>query len=338
VGSFTERTMNTHTGFGTSGRTLTGLALGAGLLMLSAGTPRASASEPPPAPPTLSDCWREFIQQLMGCRENFGVIPGFDSPIYRACVEAVRWAFEQCLRDVQPPQPSPSITSCYLRLLQALEECKFTFPDPCFPNPDPPGGCTTDPSVNWAKQECIKAAQLEFKKCRGFVPRPPFGPQGTLSVAPDRVRVEPLGKYLNVMLSIEPFGVEDWSHVEVIYGHVHPADPNNPEATILIPGGSLTPANTPDLGKQPVSVTLNIPAEVYEHGQSLVGVIFNLWGAGQQGPSHADVLVLQVMYSQHDLNRDGRVDNDDVLIALTRYFNGEFTWAQYQAVLRAAER
>ncbi len=276
-----------------------------------------------------------MIHQLNGCRENFGLIPGFDSLIYQGCVEGVRDIYEDCLRDVQPPSPLPTISACYLRYLQALRVCEL-YPNPCFPNPDPPGGCTEQPTLNWARIECIKAARIELAKCRSFVPRPQHGPQGTVSVAPDLVRVEPLGKYLNVMLSVEPFGVNDWSHIEVIYGQVNPADPENPSASILTPGGSLTTFNTPDLGKQPVSVTLNIPPEIYEHGQALIGVTFRLWGSGMDVPSHADVLVLQVMYSQHDLNRDGYINNADVLIALTRYFAGEMSWAQYQAVLQAA--
>jgi hypothetical protein len=85
------------------------------------------------------------------------------------------------------------------------------------------------------------------------------------------------------------------------------------------------------------SVTLNIPPSIYEHGAEVIAVFFDLYGgAPALEPVHGDVVLLQVMYNHHDLNRDGYIDNADVLIALTRYFAGEMSWAQYQAVLQAA--
>jgi hypothetical protein len=215
-----------------------------------------------------------------------------------------------------------------------VEYCRRFYVDPCLPNPDPPGGCTPDPAANHGRIACEEAARLELRKCRGFVPRSPSGPQASVRVLPESVLVEPFGKFLNVTISVEPFGVIDWARLNITF--VLP-DPGAPGSWIEIPGGTLEPTLIDGLGHKPLTLALTIPQAVYDHAQDFMLVHFSLHETAiSLDPFDGDVVTMRVAYSRHDLNRDGYIDNADVLIALTRYFAGEMTWAQYQAVLQAA--
>jgi hypothetical protein len=319
-------------GLGSRGRRLAGLAAGAGLVLL-AGTPRSMAGEPPPSLPV---CWAEFITSLNWCWHNFGQVHNFNLAGYRACVKGMQDAYEWCLGRSPAPDPAPTRSSCALRFADIVMFCMHRYPDPCFPNPDPPGGCTPDPDRNIAQNACLEAARLEYNKCLSFVP-PAMGTLGRLTLSPGIIRVEPQSKYLNVTITVERFGNADWTQVDVTYAQPNPADPGNPRAWVHTPAEPIRKWASA-LGDKPTAVTLNIPPSVYDHANELILVFFDLKPEFGVDPIAGDAVVLRVMYGEHDLNRDGRVDNADVLIALTRYFNGEFTWAQYQAVLRAAGR
>ncbi len=304
-------------------------------MLLTAGTPVTAANDPPPPPPpTLADCWNQIIITLTDCLHLAWTRPGgFDARIYAACVKGALDGYVWCLDQVVPPHPRPTFWGCWERFKSAIADCAARFPDPCLPNPDPPGGCTPDTAANHGRIACENAARLEWEKCRGFVPRAPSGPRASVNVLPESVLVEPFGKFLNVTISVEPFGVIDWARLNITF--VLP-DPDAPGSWIEIPGGTLEPTLIDGLGHKPLTLALTIPQAVYDHAQNFMLVLFSLHETAiSLDPFDGDVVTMRVMYSQHDLNRDGYIDNADVLIALTRYFAGEMSWAQYQAVLQA---